>query len=127
MDRIVGAVCQPKFLFIGCKGNSVAGAAMAFHWTLFVTLNLYMVELFPCPKIADFEAQQTVHVYENQTASPVYGKRTDDILEWSNGFKTVFVFGSATKVEVISGPPNRHSGHRQTRLYCANRSSSRSW
>ena len=58
---------------------------MAFYRTFFVALNLYMVELFPCLKISNFETQQTIHVHENQTATSVHGKRTDYVLEWSDG------------------------------------------
>src|SRR6185312_1940994 len=86
VDRIVCAVCQPKFSFIWGKGNSVTGTAMAFYRTFFVALNFYVVELFPCLKISNFEAQQAIHVYENQTATPVHGKRTDYVLEWPYGF-----------------------------------------
>src|SRR5947209_7951038 len=61
VDVIVGTVRHPQFLLVRRQRDPMARAAVAFHRTVFESLNLHAGQLLAGLDVADLEAQQSIH------------------------------------------------------------------
>ena len=85
MNRVVGSVHDPQFLFVRSQRDAVARAPVALDGAQLVSLDLHAIEFLPAAQIAHLEPEQTIDVDEAQRIAPVDRERTDDVRERSDG------------------------------------------
>lgn len=79
MNVAVGAIREPDFLFIGSQSNAMTGASMSFDRSFGKSLDFNPMKEFTGLKIADFKAQEIVHIDEAKGLAAIDGERADAV------------------------------------------------
>src|SRR5262245_7599642 len=82
MHAVVGSIGQPEFLFVGCKSNAVAWAAMALYRSFLKATDLHTMQRFSGLQIPDLEPEQFIHIHKNKSLASVDREGTYGITKW---------------------------------------------